>query len=180
MTDAIIFRPARPDDALCLGVLSTQVFLDTYARQGINAAIAGEVLRLHSVAVYKDLLAEPGVTVLVAECGGNLIGFSQVADGRGDPRVPASAAAELCRLYVQEGFTGRGLGRDLLRQAEKAAAVRGAEMLWLTAWEGNERALSFYPRCGYDELGDTVYTIDGVDYPNKVFGRRVGHVAPAS
>jgi ribosomal protein S18 acetylase RimI-like enzyme len=180
MIDDLTVRLARPDDALCLGVLSTQVFLDTYARQGINAAVAGEALRLHSVGAYQSLLANPGVTVLVAERGGNLIGFSQVAHGRGDPRVPHFAAAELCRLYVQEGFTGRGLGRDLLRQTEKAAIARGAEMLWLKAWAGNGRALSFYPRCGYDELGDTVYTIDGVDYPNKVSGKRVRHMAPAS
>ncbi len=178
--DAITFRAARPDDALCLGVLSTQVFLDTYARQGVRAAVANEVLSHHSVAVYEAMLADPGVTILVAECAGHLIGFSQVRHGERDPRVPAEATAELCRLYVQERFTGRGVGRDLLRQAEKAAAARGAEMLWLTAWEGNARALQFYPRCGYDDLGDTVYTIDGVDYPNRVFGKRVRRVAMAA
>jgi diamine N-acetyltransferase len=175
--DAITFRAARPDDALCLGVLSTQVFLDTYATQGIRRAVASEVLALHSVAVYEALLADADVTILVAECAGHLIGFSQVRDGAGDPQVPAAAASELRRLYVQEPFTGRGIGRDLLRQAEKAAAARGAEMLWLTAWEGNERALQFYPRCGYEDLGATVYTIEGEDYPNRVFGKRVRRVA---
>ena len=179
MTADITFRPARPDDALCLGVLSTQVFLDTYATHGINGPIAREALALHSVAAYDALLADAGVTVLVAECDGNLVGFSQVRDGEGHAQVPEAAAAELRRLYVQEGFTGRGVGRDLLRQAEKAAAARGAEMLWLTAWEGNVRALAFYPRCGYEELGCTVYTIEGVDYPNRLFGKRVRHVAPA-
>ncbi len=179
MTDAITFRPARADDALCLGVLSTQVFLDTYAAGGIDAAIAHEALDLHCVAAYDGLLADPAVTILLAERAGRLVGFAQARHGVADPLVPVAAAAELGRLYVQEGFTGRGLGRDLLRQAEKAAAARGAEMLWLTAWEGNARALRFYPRCGYDELGDTVYTIAGVDYPNKLFGKRVRHIAPA-
>jgi diamine N-acetyltransferase len=179
-SDAITFRAARPDDALCLGVLSTQVFLDTYAKQGIRRAVANEVLALHSVAAYEALLADAGVTILVAECAGHLIGFSQVRDGAGDPQVPAAAASELRRLYVQEPFTGRGVGRDLLRQAEKSAAARGAEMLWLTAWEGNKRALQFYPRCGYEDLGATVYTIEGEDYPNRVFGKRVRHVAMAA
>lgn len=178
--DAITFRAAGPADALCLGVLSTQVFLDTYAPQGIRPAIANEVLQLHSVAVYEALLADPDVTILVAECAGHLIAFAQVRQGAGDPQVPAAAASELRRLYVQERFTGRGVGRDLLRQAEKAAAARGAEMLWLTAWEGNARALRFYPRCGYDDLGGTVYTIDGADYPNRLFGKRVRRVAAAA
>ena len=179
MTTDITFRPAHPDDALCLGVLSTQVFLDTYAPHGIRPALAHEVLAQHSVAVYEGLLADAGVTLMVAECDGHLVGFAQVFDGLGHAQVPAAAAAELRRLYVQEGFTGRGVGRDLLRHAEKAAAARGAEMLWLTAWEGNTRALHFYPRCGYDDLGGTVYSFGGEDYPNRVFGKRVRHVTPA-
>jgi len=177
--DAITFRAARPADALCLGVLSTQVFLDTYAPQGIRPAIANEVLQLHSVAVYEALLADPGVTILVAECAGHLIAFAQVRQDAGNPQVPSAAAAELRRLYVQERFTGRGVGRDLLRHAEKAAAARGAEMLWLTAWVGNARALSFYPRCGYDDLGETMFTFEGESHANRLVGKRVRHVAPA-
>ena len=177
--DAITFRAARPDDALCLGVLSTQVFLDTYATQGIRPAVAREVLALHSVAVYEALLADAGTTILVAECAGHLVGFSQVVHGVGHEKLPFAAASELMRLYVQERFTGRGVGRDLLRQAEKNAAALGADMLWLQAWEGNLRALQFYPRCGYEDLGGTVYSFGGEDYPNRLFGKRVRHVAPA-
>jgi GNAT superfamily N-acetyltransferase len=179
MTHEIVFRPAEPADALCLGVLSTQVFLDTYATQGIRPALANEVLAQHSVAVYAALLADAAVTILVAECAGHLVGFSQVRNGVGHALVPESAASELDRLYVQERFTGRGIGRDLLRHAEKAAAARGADTLWLTAWEGNARALQFYPRRGYEELGMTVYSFEGEDYPNHLFGKRVRHVSPA-
>jgi ribosomal protein S18 acetylase RimI-like enzyme len=179
MTPEISFRPAEAADALCLGVLSTQVFLDTYAPHGIRPAIADEVLAKHSVAVYEALLEDPAVTLLVAECDGHLVGFSQVRNGAGHPLVAEGAASELDRLYVHERFTGRGVGRDLLRHAEKAAAARGADTLWLTAWEGNARALQFYPRRGYSSLGVTVYTIAGADFPNQVFGKRVRHVAPA-
>ena len=177
--DAITFRPATPADALCLGVLSTQVFLDTYAIPGVSPSLAREALEQHSVAVYDAGLAEPGVTILVAECAGYLVGFAQVKDGVGDALVPAAAASELRRLYVQERFTGRGIGRDLLRHAEKAAAARGADMLWLTAWEGNTRALQFYPRCGYEDRGGTIYTFGGEDFPNRLFAKRVRHVVPA-
>ena len=37
-------RPATADDALCLGVLAMQVFLDTYATEGIRPPIAREAL----------------------------------------------------------------------------------------------------------------------------------------
>jgi len=79
MTNApITFRPARPDDALCLGVLSTQVFLHTYTRHGIRPALAREVLANHSVACYEKLLADPRKTILVAECDAHMIALSLV------------------------------------------------------------------------------------------------------
>ena len=177
--DAITFRAAAPADALCLGVLSTQVFLDTYATQGVSPSLAREALAQHSVAVHEALLADAAVTILVAERAGCLVGFAQVKDGLGHALVPATGASELRRLYVQERFTGRGVGRDLLRHAEKAAAARGADTLWLTAWEGNVRALQFYPRCGYEDLGGTVYSFGGEDFPNRLFAKRVRHVARA-
>jgi len=42
----INYRTAVQQDALCLSVLATQVFLDTYAIQGIRPAIAREVRHL--------------------------------------------------------------------------------------------------------------------------------------
>jgi len=51
----VTFRPAVAADALCLGVLSTQVFLDTYCTQGIRPELAREVLANHSVATYEAL-----------------------------------------------------------------------------------------------------------------------------
>lgn len=177
MTPEIQIRPARPDDALCLGVLSTQVFLHTYCKLGIREALAREVLANHSVAHYEALLADPSKTILLAECDGHVVALSLVDDAA---RLEGSdaPAAKLEHLYVQEPFTGRGIGRDLLRQAEKAAAARGAERLWLTAWIGNPRALSFYPHCGYDDLGEVMYTFEGESHPNRLFGKRVRHVAP--
>ena len=179
MTPEISIRAATPADALCLGVLSMQVFLDTYATGGIGPSVANEALARHGVAVYAGLLADADVTLLVAERDGHLVGFSQVRSGVGHALVPEAAAAELDRLYVQERFAGRGVGRDLLRHAEKAAAARGADTLWLTAWAGNARALAFYPRRGYENLGMTTYSFQGEDVPNHVFAKRVRHVAPA-
>jgi GNAT superfamily N-acetyltransferase len=175
----ILYRPAVADDALCLGVLATQVFLDTYAPQGIRAAIARHVLAHCSVATYEALLADASVKILVAECAGHLVGFSQVDDGVGHALVPEAAASELQRLYVQEGFTGRGIGRDLLRHAEKAAAARGADTLWLTTYTGNARALQFYPRRGYEDMGAAVFSFEGEDHPNRLYAKRIRRVATA-
>lgn len=178
MTDAVSFRTATADDALCLGVLGAQVFLDTYATEGIRPSLAREVLHNFSTDTTSALLADPNVTVVLAERERHLIGFASIGCPAHKPDVPAASGAELRRLYVQARFAGRGLGRELLRHAEAAARDRGARTLWLTAWVGNERALRFYPRHGYDDVGQTVYEFEGESYENRVFAKAL-QTAPA-
>jgi GNAT superfamily N-acetyltransferase len=167
------YRLAVPADALCLSVLGTQVFLDTYATQGIRPAIAREVVEHFSVGAVTGLLASPSITILVAEQAGHLIGFAQLTRGSRHELVPFEPAVELNRLYVQEPFTSKGVGRALLQQAEELAASQGARALWLTAWVGNPRALAFYARQGYEELGASSYVYEGEEYETRVFVKEV-------
>ena len=56
----IALRPATPADAPTLSALAIQVFLDTYAPEGIRPAVAREVLRNQGVShstVTPDSLA---------------------------------------------------------------------------------------------------------------------------
>lgn len=164
-------RPATPDDALCLGVLAMQVFLDTYATDGIRPAVAREALSSYAPAVYQRLLQAPATCILVAEHQGHLLGLAQVTMGTAHPLVQAAAPAELDRLYVQGPFTGQGLGRALLQAAERQAAARAADMLWLTSWVRNARALHFYAREGYADVGSTWFTFEGERHENRLLVR---------
>lgn len=171
--NAITLRPARPDDALCLGVLATQVFLDTYATDGIRPAIAAQVRQSFSTEAFSTLLARENTRILVAEDAGHLVGFAQVTLGTAQACVPSAAPAELDRLYVQEPYTGRGLGRALLHAAEACVSDAGATDLWLTPWVHNLRALHFYAKCGYADCGAEWFHMQGEQHENRVLSRRL-------
>jgi hypothetical protein len=70
-------------------------------------------------------------------------------------------------------FLRMGLGRLLMSKAETLALCRGVGSVWLTAWSGNHRALSFYKSIGYQDVGDTQYVIEGKSYENRVLSRRL-------
>ena len=167
----IPLRPARPDDALCLGVLAAQVF--TYATGGIRPALAREVLARCSTDAFAALLADAASGLLVAERDGHLVGFAEVGHGAVQDLLPRRAGAELRRLYVQTPFIGIGVGRRLLHGAEELAAARGAQALWLTVWTGNARALAFYPREGYAAIGTTAYVFEGESHENRLFAKEL-------
>ena len=167
--DAIRLRPARPDDALCLGVLATQVFLDTYASGGIRPALAREVRSVGSTEAFEARLADAATGLVVAERDGHLVGFAEVGHGAGHELLPGRRGGELRRLYVQEPFTGAGIGRRLLQAAEALVVARGGRVSWLTAWVGNARALAFYPRQGYAAAGSTNHLFEGESHENRLF-----------
>lgn len=167
----LAFRPAEAADALLLQALATQVFLDTYATEGIRPSLAREAEQQLSRPAWLAQLERPGVRIDLAEQAGHLVAFAQVHLGQGHPRVGDAAAAELCRLYVQAPFQRRGVGQRLLGRAETLARAEGCAVLWLTAWVGNARALAFYRRQQYRELGSTVYEFEGERFENRLFAR---------
>ena len=168
---AMSLRDAVHEDALCLSVLARQVFLDTYATGGIRPALAREVLQTYSQAAFEAALGDEATQLVVAEHDAHLIGFAQVTLEARHELAPAGRQAELLRLYVQEPFTGCGVGTRLLARAEAVAAASGASVLWLTPWVHNARALAFYGRRAYQDHGLTHFRFEGESHENRVFAK---------
>ena len=169
----LVIRPGQALDAAVLGVLATQVFLDTYATAGIRAVVAREVLAAFSTEALELVLGDPLVDLQLAEVQDHVVGFQHTAFGVAHEIVralsPTAVPAELVRLYVQEPFTGCGIGKALLQASEAVARQRGADVLWLTPDVHNHRALQFYAAQGYRDLGPTSFQMEHETHENRVY-----------
>ena len=170
----VSFRPADAEDALCISMLGTQVFLDTYAREGMRPDLAREVLEHFALSKMEALLQDPPTAFILAESAGHLVGFVLVTHGARHELVPQESTSAIDRLYVHERFTAKGIGKALLQRAEALAASRGADALWLAAWTGNARAIGFYPKQGYADVGATDYVFENEHYENRVYAKVLG------
>ena len=166
-------RLAEAEDALCVSVLVMQVFLDTYATEGIRPQIAREVLSSYSQSSFTTAISDPQSRLCVAERNGHLVGFAQVTLGATHELAPAGEQAELLHLYVQEPITGRKIGSQHLEQAENLAYLAGSSVLWLTPWVHNHRALAFYLRRGYQDFGLTHFVFEGESHENRVHAKHL-------
>lgn len=162
-------RLATSEDALRIAVLGMQVFLDTYATEGVRDALAREALNSFSPKTISALIARLDTSLIVAESKGHLVGFAQFETQTDHPMILDPDAAELQRLYVQERFTGHGIGGRLLALAEQHACAKKASMLWATVWVGNLRALAFYPKQGYAHIGSPIYELQDEVHANALF-----------
>ncbi|KQV53259.1 hypothetical protein ASC95_10910 [Pelomonas sp. Root1217] len=170
---SITLRAGTPDDATTISALAIQVFLDTYATEGVRPDLAREALREYATEAFDLRLREPQRRFVLAERDTGLLGFAELT--LTDQAAPAGqcTGAELVRLYVQPAAQGMGLGRRLIGAAQALAAEAGLDALWLTAWDGNQRALAFYAREGYADIGDTTYSFEGNTYGNRVLAREL-------
>ena len=173
----ISLRPATEADALCLGVLATQVFLDTYAFTGITETVANEVREAFSTEAFARILDGTSTFVTVAVHESALVGFAQTTLGTVQSLAPSDLPAEIDRLYVQEPFTNHGIGSRLLQNHEALAAVHGAAVLWLTPWVGNHRALRFYVKHEYEDYGLVFFHMGQQKVENRVYAKRISRIA---
>ncbi len=167
MTAAFHIRAGQPADAARLAVLATQVWLHTYATEGISDDIAHYVGAELTPDEYAATLDDPDSHVLVAEQGAHLVGFAVLQFGLPCP-ADGQSTAELQTLYVQEHFTGRGVGHALLQAAQAKARGRAACALWLTVNAQNARAIAFYARQGYEKIGTTHFVLGHGHHENHV------------
>lgn len=167
MRQSFHVRLGVAEDAGRLAVLAAQVWLHTYATDGISPEIAEYVLSHITPEQYAQLLRDASTHVLVAMHAGHVVGLAVVRFDSPCPDQP-DLSTELQTLYVQEHFLGQGAGSLLLAAAEALARSRANSRLWLTVNATNSRAIAFYDRKGYVKVG-TAYFVLGT-------GRHENHV----
>jgi diamine N-acetyltransferase len=100
------------------------------------------------------LIADDNVALLVAETGGNLVGFVH-AVVRDTPAIPVFIPrrhAIVDGIVVKSGYQNHGIGRMLMDKTQEWAIAKGATSIALHVYEFNEAAISFYERLGYQTL----------------------------
>lgn len=173
-------RRALPQDAETISALAMHVFFDTYAENGMRADLAREAFQNYSADVFRERLKNVDRLVLAAERQGSLTGF---ADFRTEPTTPSVGGChgiEIVHLYVQPPFQRRGVGRMLLSAVCSWAADHGHSGIWLTTWCENRKALAFYHRQGFQDIGPIPFVFEDQVYENRLMLKRITCVQSTS
>lgn len=172
LSDRVTIREATAADAINLAALAIQVWLDTYATAGIRTGLSEYVFTELSPGRFADTVTSGDNEVFLAQREGHVIGFG-ILKTRSECPASHLYRAELDMLYVQERFCGQRVGSRLLEEVETRcrATERG---LWLSVWQHNQRAISFYEAHHFDIIGEIDIELDTEKHRNIVFGKTMG------
>jgi diamine N-acetyltransferase len=147
-------RTATPADAAALAAFAERTFREAFAADNNAADMDVYCLQAFSEATQRAELADPVIeTLLVHEHDGALVAYAQLRQSPVPPEVTGPAPIELVRFYVDRTRHGSGVALRLMSEVVNAARARGAGTLWLGAWEKNFRAVAFYRKVGFVDVG---------------------------
>ncbi|MEO8561518.1 MAG: GNAT family N-acetyltransferase [bacterium] len=166
-------RRATSADAALFAELGASTFTETFAAQNDDADFAAYMADAFGEAIQRAELEDPDVTVILAERGGEAVGYVLLREGPAPSIVRGFDVLQVVRLYARQSAIGTGVGAVLMQRSIHEAAARGKEALWLGVWDQNVRAIEFYRRHEFFEAGTQPFLL-GTDLQNDlVMVRRI-------
>ena len=139
--------------------MGEETFRDTFAADNTPADMEAYVAAAFGEAQQAAELADPHTRVLIAEIGGEAVGYVRLITGPAPARVAAQRPMEISRFYARTTWIGRGVGAALMTRALHEAQANGCDAAWLGVWERNLRAIAFYERWGFRAVGEQVFVL---------------------
>jgi GNAT superfamily N-acetyltransferase len=173
--EEIKIRYAAIEDAETLADLSWRTFYDAFAAHPKNApddlkAYMDEAFNVRQLG--KELRDEKAI-FLIAEINGEPAGYAKLLLDTIEPGVTAERPIELCRLYSEQKFLGKGIGASLMQRCLDEAKRRERDVMWLGVWEYNPRAQAFYRKWKFEECGSHVFQLGSDPQTDLLMQRKI-------
>ncbi len=160
---------ATAADAGALAAFAAQAFTDTYRGLDDAQEIADYVAEHFTPDAMAGVIQDPACTTLLARIDGQLTGYAVLRDKPAPTCVAGPSPLQLWRLYLGQGFIGQGLGAQLMGEVQARVRQRGARTLWLGVYDRNVRAVEFYRRFGFAQVGTDEFLFGGRLYTDPIY-----------
>jgi GNAT superfamily N-acetyltransferase len=155
----IKIRYAASVDNVLLAELGRQTFSDSFAADNTPEDMAAYLAASFSPQIQAAELADPNTVFLIAEAAGKTVGFARMKESLPLPGITGARTIEIVRFYSIKARIGRGVGAALMQACLDEASRRGCDSIWLDVWKHNPRAIAFYHKWGFVEVGTAIFKL---------------------
>ena len=164
---SVHIRTANLQDHELLASLGARAFREAFASDNTPEDMTDYLAKAFGPDRQAAELADPGTTFLIAEAEGETVGYARLKVGPAPDCIQGLHPVEIARLYSIAAWIGRGVGAALMQACLGQAARLGCDVIWLDVWERNLRAIEFYRRWGFVEVGTQAFVL-GHDVQNDL------------
>jgi ribosomal protein S18 acetylase RimI-like enzyme len=175
---ALAIRRAMAADAGALSAFAATVFRETFAPDNDPMDMQSYLTDAFTPEKQAAEIADGSCVCLIAEVGETLVGYALLRVEARDQRDPSEAhpvarRVELQRFYVEHAWHGRGIAPRLMAACVDAARTAGGATIWLGVWERNARAIRFYVKQGFTDVGSQEFQLGADLQTDRVMSRSV-------
>lgn len=171
-------RAARSGDAGALSELAERIFRDTFGEFNTPADMESYCAEAFTPAAMSTEMSDPDTDILIALHENRPAAYAHLHRGAAPPAVGEGRPVELKRFYVEKEWHGSGLAREMMERVMALALEHGAETLWLGVWEHNPRAIRFYHKYGFSEVGEQPFMLGTDLQRDLIMARPLGGDRP--
>jgi ribosomal protein S18 acetylase RimI-like enzyme len=169
----IRIRRGLEPDAEALAAFAARTFADAFGADNRAEDVRAHLGSAYGTTEQTQELNDPSMATLLVHAGGTLVAYAQVRFKSPPPCVTHERPIELYRFYVDRSAHGTGIAQQLMAAAKAAAREFGGQHLWLSVWERNPRALSFYKKEDFVDVGSTDFYVGSDRQTDRVLLARL-------
>ncbi len=171
-TPALTFRRATADDADALSTFARRMFDDVFGPDNDAADMASYMDVAFSPDVQRrEITGASRACWVGVDAHGTLGAYLLMRTGKDEPCVTGRNPVEIERFYVDFPWHGTGVAQTMMALAMDAARAMGGETLWLGVWERNPRAIKFYSKFGFTDVGEHEFVLGTDVQTDRIMAR---------
>lgn len=141
------------EDSRDLQEISYDTFEETFGSQNSPENMSAYLEKAFNIKQVEKELSNPLSYFFFVYFHDEIAGYLKVNTGDAQFENMDDDAMEIERIYIKSKFQKRGLGKYLFNKAMDIAREKNKKKIWLGVWEKNERAIAFYEKLGFVQIG---------------------------
>lgn len=101
------------------------------------------------------------------------VGYAKIILNAINDSIPSDNNFRLERIFILNDFIPLKIGQQLLTFVEEKAKELQLDFMWLSVYIKNKRAIRFYERNEFKNLGQLNFIVNGKSYENIVFSKKI-------
>lgn len=100
-------------------------------------------------------------------------GYAKLVLNAANESVTSQNNCRLERIFILNDFIPLKIGQQLLTFVEEQAKTLQLDTMWLSVYIKNNRAIRFYERNEFKNVGELNFIVNGKEYGNIVFSKKI-------
>ena len=158
--EQIVIRKAKLEDAEFIALLARITFTETFGHYFRDHQDLLEYYdKTFSVSKIRDSLAKENNVFWISFFNELPVGYAKLKKFSSSDFINNDKVSQLQKIYILKDFLSKKIGHKMQSEMFEEVIKIGNKYIWLSVLESNERAISFYTKNGFTEIGKHSFEI---------------------